>query len=180
MRKLAIVALALAALLAGCRPGSKAKARVMVRSAQLAAEFSTSSVRAEHDVQYRDDGFAIEIPEGFRYAKMHPPTMLMAARDGANTINVLRHVTSTANPEGFVRSMLATMKTLNDSYEFEPLVSDATSMRTRYRVRHAGVAQRGLMVLLPRDGAIWQLMVTGPADGGDAALDRIAGTWTVN
>lgn len=180
--RLLVASTAVALLLLGCNAESKAKARVALRTAKLAAEFDSSSVEAKDVVHYHADGFSIDIPAGFSYAQMKAPTLLMAVRrgDAASTMNVLRHSVETSNPERFVRSMLANMKKLNDTYEFEPLAVEETQMRVRYYVTHAGNPQRGVMVLIPRSGALWQLMVTGPRATEDAKLDAIAQTWRLD
>src|SRR6266513_2399139 len=68
------------------------------------ASFVASAVTATSDVGYHGAGFDIQIPEGFRYAKMQDPMMLVASRgDGASGIVILRHDIGDDEPEPLVR-----------------------------------------------------------------------------
>lgn len=151
-------------------------------AAEVRASFEASAVTANADVLYHGNGFSITIPEGYRYAKLQEPIMLLASRgDRASAITVLRHDLGNDDPEPTVRRSLELLKKGNATYEFSPLTVDASQqMRTRFRVTKNDVPLRGLLVFAERDDKLWQLTVTGPANVDDVTLDHIAQSWTVD
>ncbi len=152
------------------------------KSEEVRASFESSAVTATSDVGYHGAGFGIKIPEGFRYAKLQDPMMLVASRgDGASGIVILRHDIGTDEPEPLVRKSLDLMKKGNATYEFSPLtVEPSQEMRTWFRVTKNGRRLRGLLCFALRNEMLWQLTLTEPATEPDATIYRIAQTWTVD
>ncbi len=151
------------------------------KAEEVRASFEASAITATSDIGYHGGGFDIQIPEGFRYAKMQDPMILVASRgDGASGIVILRHDIGDDEPEPLVRRSLELMKKGNATYEFSPLAIDPSQMRSWFRVTKNGRRLRGLLCFALRNDKLWQLTLTEPATEADAVIYRIAQTWTVN
>jgi hypothetical protein len=146
------------------------------------AKFEATATAATTDVFYHGAGYSLDIPQGYRYAKLEEPMLLLASRgDKASVITILKHNLNGEDPEPLVRQMLELMKKGNASYEFSELtVSQSQQMRTWFRVTKNDVKLRGLLVFAEREDKLWQLTLTEPQTEEDANLLRIADTWTVD
>jgi len=161
---------------------SRAPEKELPRVEDVRAKFDATATAATTDVLYHGPGFSVNIPGGYRYAKMEEPMMLLASRgDRASAITVLKHNLDGNDPEPLVRNVLELLKKGNASYEFSELtVSPSQQMRTWFRVTKNGVPLRGMLVFAERNEDLWQLTLTEPATGEDASLQRIADSWTVD
>ncbi len=143
------------------------------------AAFESAAVTATSDVDYRGEGFRVNIPAGYRYAKLSPPMLLMAtAGDHAHTMNVVSFDAGTENPDDVVRQMYDKMKA-GGKYELSGITESGGERMIWFRTTRNGVSLRGLMVFQSQGEKLWQLTLTGPPSEDDGLLYSLARTWVV-